>query len=234
MVHEPTSDPTVALASTAPDPAPGESDEAGVARASGEPGEAREPGDEVVEAGGAGGAVRAIVRWGTPVMHTPCQPVTAFDDELRALVADMVVTMAAAEGVGLAAPQVGVDLAVFVYDCPDDDHQFRRGVVCNPVLELPLGRDRHLEVSEEGCLSLPGAHAELARPDQATCRGQDEFGEPVEIHGTGLLARCLQHETDHLRGVVFGDRLPGRVRRRLLRDHEDVASDYPPDWPQGG
>ena len=106
-----------------------------------------------------------ITRWGTPVMHARTRPVTEFDEELRALVADMFATMYAAEGVGLAATQVGVDLAVFVYDCPDDDHVRHAGVVCNPVVTLPEGKDRKLESTDEGCLSLPGAYIELARPD---------------------------------------------------------------------
>ncbi|SDS14710.1 peptide deformylase [Friedmanniella luteola] len=172
-----------------------------------------------------------IARWGEPVMHARTRPVTEFDDRLQALVADMFATMYAAEGVGLAATQVGVDLAVFVFDCPDDDHVRHSGVICNPVVELPEGKDRVLEAADEGCLSLPGAYIELARPDRAVCRGQDAAGNPVEVTGTGLLSRCLQHETDHLNGTVFGDRLSGRLRKKLYRLHEDRAEDYPDDWP---
>lgn len=179
----------------------------------------------------ARGHPRPITRWGDPVLHHACRPVREFDDELAALVADMVVTMEAAEGVGLAAPQIGVDLAVFVYGCPDDDDHRQRGVICNPVLVLPEGRERRLEEDEEGCLSLPGAHAPLTRADVATCRGHDLAGQPVEVIGTGLLARALQHETDHLNGIVFGDRLSKRARTTLLRDHEEVAERYPADWP---
>jgi peptide deformylase len=178
-----------------------------------------------------GGTVRPITRWGTPVMHAPTRRVTDFDDELRTLVKDMFATMAAAEGVGLAANQVGVDLAVFVYDCPDDDHVRHAGVVCNPVVTLPEGRDRKLDTADEGCLSLPGAYQELSRPDHAVCRGQDENGDDVEITGTGLLARCLQHETDHLNGIVFGDRLANRARKKLYKLHEERADRYPDDWP---
>lgn len=177
------------------------------------------------------GTVRPITRWGEPVLQAPCRPVVSFDAALHDLVADMWVTMAAAEGVGLAAPQIGVDLAVFVFDCPDDDGVRHRGVLCNPEITLPQGADRRLTESDEGCLSLPGAFALLARPDQATCRGQDQDGEPVEITGSGFLARCLQHETDHLHGTVFGDRLPRKARVRLLREHEAVADRYPPGWP---
>jgi len=178
-----------------------------------------------------GGTVLPISRWGEPVLHARTRPVTEFDDALTALVTDMFATMYAAEGVGLAATQVGVDLAVFVYDCPDDDHVRHVGVVCNPEVELPEGKDRHLESLDEGCLSLPGAYIELARPDTAVCRGQGIDGEPVEVVGNGLLARCLQHETDHLNGTVFGDRLSGRARKKLYQLHADRAGSYPDDWP---
>jgi peptide deformylase len=164
-------------------------------------------------------------------MHAPTRPVTTFDDDLRTLVKDMFATMAAAQGVGLAATQVGVDLAVFVYDCPDEDDDYHRGVVCNPVVTTPEGDERHLESTEEGCLSLPGGFQPLARPDRATCTGQDADGNPVTVAGTGMLARCLQHETDHLGGVVFGDRLSGRLRRKLYAQHDDLAHLYPQDWP---
>jgi peptide deformylase len=181
----------------------------------------------------SGGTVRTMTRWGTPVMHHANQPVTSYDDELRSLVADMVATMYAADGVGLAACQIGVDLAVFVFDCPDDDGIIHRGVVCNPLVELPEGKDRKLDTADEGCLSLPGAYAELARPDTATCRGQDAYGNPVQIEGSGLLSRCLQHETDHLNGTVFGDRLAGRARKQLYAKHAELAELYPADWPVG-
>lgn len=178
-----------------------------------------------------GGAVRPITRWGTPVMHHELRDVTVFDDELRTLVADMVATMYAARGVGLAANQIGVDLKVFVFDCPDDDDVQVTGVVCNPALTLPEGKDRNLEEADEGCLSLPGAFITCARPDFAHVAGVDENGEPVEFTGTGLLARCLQHETDHLFGTVFGDRIPERARKKLNKQHVELADNYPDDWP---
>lgn len=164
-------------------------------------------------------------------MHQPLQQVTAFDDDLRTLVADMVATMYAASGVGLAANQIGVDLQVFVFDCPDADGNHVTGVVCNPELTLPEGRDRQLDEENEGCLSLPGAFIECTRPDSAHVSGFDEFGEPVEFAGTGLLARCLQHETDHLFGTVFGDRLAERARKKLYKRHKELADRYPDDWP---
>src|SRR3954469_16140738 len=121
----------------------------------------------------ADGTVRPIVRWGEPVMHRMQEPITEFDDELRSLVADMVATMYAADGVGLAACQIGVDRAIFVFDCPDDTGAHQRGVVCNPELYLPEGKDRRLDDGDEGCLSLPGAFVPLARPDYAAVAGQD-------------------------------------------------------------
>ncbi len=174
-----------------------------------------------------------MTRWGDPVMHTRCRPVQTFDDELAALVADMVATMYAADGVGLAANQMGVALRVFVLDCQDDDEVHHRGVVCNPVLVVPEGRDRVLDESDEGCLSLPGAFAPLARADFASVSGLDEHGDAVEISGAGVVARCLQHEVDHLDGMVFGDRLSARSRKKLLKEAERLAESYPPGWPAG-
>jgi peptide deformylase len=178
-----------------------------------------------------GGTVRPITRWGEDVMHRMQEPVTEFDDGLRALVADMVATMYAADGVGLAACQIGVDRSVFVFDCPDDQGVHHRGVVCNPELFLPEGRSRKLDDDEEGCLSLPGAFVSCARPDFARVEGQDLAGNPVGYSGNGLLARCLQHETDHCKGTVFGDRLNKRSRKKLFKQAEECEEEYPPGWP---
>ena len=178
-----------------------------------------------------GGTVRPITRWGEPVMHRTQEPVTEFGEELRSLVADMVATMYAADGVGLAACQIGVDRSVFVFDCPDADGVRRQGVVCNPELYLPEGKDRRLDEGDEGCLSFPGAFVPCARPDYAEVRGQGLEGDPVHHAGTGLLARCLQHETDHCQGRVFGDRLPKRAYKQLRRQHEAAAEEFPSGWP---
>ena len=178
-----------------------------------------------------GGTVRSVTRWGEPVMHRPARPVTAYDEELRGLVTDMVATMYAAEGVGLAACQVGVDLAVFVFDCPDESGTIHRGIVCNPVVELPEGKERQLDDDDEGCLSYPGAFVDCARPDRARVTGQGLDGEQVAYEGDGLLARCLQHETDHIHGTVFGDRLNNRSRKKLRKQMEAAAEDYPAGWP---
>jgi len=172
-----------------------------------------------------------MTRWGTPVMHRPQQQVTTYDDALRALAADMVATMYAADGVGLAACQIGEDVAMFVFDCPDESGERTVGVVCNPVLTLPEGKDRQLDDSEEGCLSFPGAFIECARPDYAGVTGTGLDGEPVTFAGDGLLARCLQHETDHTLGTVFGDRLPTKQRKKLQKAQEKTADEYPDGWP---
>jgi peptide deformylase len=181
----------------------------------------------------AGGTIRPVTRWGTEVMHRQARPVTSYDEELRSLVADMTATMYAADGVGLAACQIGVDLAVFVFDCPDDDGTIHRGVVCNPIIQQPEGKDRKLDDSEEGCLSYPGAFVDCARPDFARVLGQGLDGQDVTYEGGGLFARCLQHETDHTVGTVFGDRLNNRARKKLRKQMEDAAGDYPEQWPVG-
>ncbi|SDE77923.1 peptide deformylase [Pseudonocardia oroxyli] len=166
-------------------------------------------------------AVRPIVIIGDPVLHTPTRPVESYDDELAALVADMFDTMAAAHGVGLAANQIGVDRRVFVFDCPDElTRTNRRGVVCNPVLstsERPDGMMPDLEDDEEGCLSVPGEQFPTGRADWAKVTGTDEKGVPVEIEGRGFFARCLQHETDHLDGTIYIDRLVGRYGRQAKK-----------------
>lgn len=178
-----------------------------------------------------GGKVLRVTRWSEPVLHTKTAEITVFDDSLRSLVKDMFATMEAAQGVGLAATQVDRGLALFIYDCPDEDDRRHIGAICNPVVDLPTGKDRHLDSTDEGCLSFPGAYEALARPDICICRGQDPWGNQVEVKGTGLLARCLQHETDHLNGIVFGDRLSSRSRRKLDAQQAERNHLYPDDWP---
>jgi peptide deformylase len=126
---------------------------------------------------------------------------------------------------------VGVDLRVFVFDCHDEAGERTVGVVCNPEVSLPEGRDRQLDEHDEGCLSLPGGYVPLARPDQATVHGTGLDGAAVTYTGSGMLARCLQHETDHTLGTVFGDRLSTRHRKKLQKTPERVAEHYPADWP---
>ncbi|MFS8198693.1 peptide deformylase [Streptomyces sp. CWNU-52B] len=173
------------------------------------------------------GTFRPITVVGNPVLKKECKDVTEFGDDLARLVDDMFASQHVAEGVGLAANQVGVDLKVFVYDCPDDEGKRHTGVVCNPVLvELPA-EQRHLDEGSEGCLSVPTAYAPLARPDYAEVTGQDEKGNPIKVRGTGYFARCLQHETDHLYGYLYIDRLSKRERKDALRQMAENEPRYP-------
>jgi peptide deformylase len=165
---------------------------------------------------------------GEPILHRPLAPVTDADygsERLAALVDDMFATLYVAEGVGLAANQVDVDLRLFVYDCPDDDGVRHVGHLCNPVLdELPPG-ERVLDDEEEGCLSVPGPYKRVARPHRAVARGTDMHGNPVVIEGTGYFARCLQHETDHVNGYLYIDRLSKRDRKDALKQMEALQGE---------
>jgi peptide deformylase len=165
-------------------------------------------------------------------LHAPTRAVVDFGSSLQELVADMFATNRAANGAGLAAPQIGVDLAVFVFDCFDAHWVRHLGLVCNPTVTFAERAWRRFVELDEGCLSLPGAYSATVRPDYAVCRGQDQFGRDIEIAGTGVLARCLQHESDHIDGLVFETRLPRRARRALHADHERVAWRYPEDLPR--
>jgi peptide deformylase len=153
--------------------------------------------------------VMPIRTLGDPVLREPTKPVETFDDTLRALVEDMFETMYAAPGVGLAANQVGVGRSFFVYD----DREGHTGFVANPELSEPEGE----ETFEEGCLSIPGPYHDTVRAERVRLRGQDLDGDPVEIRAEGLLARILQHETDHLRGMLYIDRLDDEGRRDVMR-----------------
>ena len=176
------------------------------------------------------GVARPIVTYGSnPVLHRACAEVTEFDDRLRRLVLDMFASMEAADGVGLAANQIGVDARVFVIDCPDADGEDVVGYVVNPVLTVldPVGDEPPVELTEEGCLSVPGPYAELERAFRARVDGVDLHGDPVTIEATGMAARCLQHEVDHLDGTVYVDRLPADLRERLLAEAAGPEGDLP-------
>ncbi|MEV7285557.1 peptide deformylase [Streptomyces sp. NPDC093252] len=167
------------------------------------------------------GSVRRITEFGTEVLHKPCRDITEFGPDLAALIDDMFLTMYVAEGAGLAANQVGVDLRLFVYDCADDDGVRHVGHLVNPVLDPLTPDERRLIEEDEGCLSVPGATMEVPRPDRAVVRGQDREGQPLVIEGTGYFARCLAHETDHVNGQVYLDRLSRRERKEALRQADD-------------
>ncbi|BDZ46685.1 peptide deformylase [Naasia aerilata] len=164
-------------------------------------------------------AILPIRITGDPVLHEPAQPVTRFDDALRTLVDDMYETMLAAPGVGLAAPQVGVPLRLFVYNYPDEQGGERRGVAINPELWIsppPIG-EADEDSESEGCLSVPGERFPLRRADRALLRAVDLDEKPFEIAASGWFARIFQHEFDHLNGILYVDRLDFLYARRATK-----------------
>ena len=167
--------------------------------------------------------VKPIRLFGDPVLRTPADPVVTFDKELRTLVRDMTETLLGEGGAGLAAPQVGVGLRVFVFDVDDTV-----GHLINPELTFP---DDEEQDGPEGCLSIPGIYIDTKRRMNVVARGLNEHGEPVQLVGTGLMARCCQHETDHLDGVIFLDRLDPPARKEAMRQIRQAPwynQDLPP------
>ncbi len=146
--------------------------------------------------------------FGDPVLREKATPVTTFDAELRRLVRDLTDTMLDAPGVGLAAPQLGVSLRVFTYHVDDVV-----GHLVNPQLQLSTEQ----QDGPEGCLSLPGLEFDCLRAQDVVATGQNMYGDPVTIEGSDLLARCIQHETDHLDVVLFIDRLDPRTRKAAMK-----------------
>lgn len=163
---------------------------------------------------------------GEEVLHRRCREVTEFGTpELSRLIDDMVATNHVAEGAAIAANQVGVDLQLFVWDMTDEWGVHHTGHILNPVLDdLPADRRRLLE-EPEGCLSVPGPYRVVARPDRAVVRGLDKNGTPIVVEGRGYFARCLQHETDHLHGRLYLDRLTQRERKSVLREMAAVQDE---------
>jgi peptide deformylase len=154
-------------------------------------------------------AIQPIRHFGDPVLTTPAIEVVDFDKELRTLVADLIETMHDAPGAGLAAPQIGVSLRVFVWDVDD-----AIGHLINPTLDL----SDEMQEGEEGCLSFPGIFAETPRAFRAVAKGFTMHGEPIVVEGTEFLARALQHETDHLNGILFVDRMESELRKNAMRE----------------
>jgi peptide deformylase len=157
--------------------------------------------------------IRPILRYGARDLHQPASEVTAFGDDLQRLVDDMIETMYAAPGVGLAATQIGVPLRVFVVDISVGRQHSDLVVMINPVFVERGG----MQLEEEGCLSVPGFNATVVRPQRAVVRGLDRDLSERTIEGTDLLARAFQHEMDHLDGMVFVDRLRGIKRDLIIR-----------------
>ena len=153
-------------------------------------------------------SIRPIRLFGDPVLRTPAAAVTSFDKELRALVADLTDTMLDAPGAGLAAPQIGVGLRVFTWNVEGEI-----GHLINPRLELSA----ETQDGPEGCLSLPGLSIDCLRAMSVVAHGFNMHGDPVLIEGSELLARAIQHETDHLDGILFIDRLDREARREAMK-----------------
>lgn len=154
--------------------------------------------------------IRQIRLLGDPVLREKCRPVETVDDDLRELIEDLRETMYEADGIGLAAPQVGVPLRVFVYDVREEEHL--PGVLVNPRIVDSSGSVRE----SEGCLSIPDLTEVVERHERVVVEGLDEDGNPVRLEAEGLLSRCLQHESDHLDGVLFFDRISPLKRKMLL------------------
>ena len=157
--------------------------------------------------------LRPILRYGERPLHTPAAPVTRFDDELQRLIDDMIETMYAAPGIGLAAPQVGVPLRVVVVDLSVGRDRTQLITLVNPEFVQREGT----QLEEEGCLSVPGFNATVLRPSRVVIQGLDREENRQTFEGTGLLARAFQHEMDHLDGRLFVDRLRGIKRDVIVR-----------------
>jgi peptide deformylase len=159
-------------------------------------------------------AVREIVCMGDPILREVAEEVDAFDDRLRALVRDMFATMYHAEGIGLAAPQIGLSRRVIVIDLRREDHPDEQIALVNPRVTWKSDR---VEKQSEGCLSIPGLEEVVVRPAEVRVEGHDPDGNPVSLEADELLARALQHEIDHLDGVLFLDRVSPLKRRMLMK-----------------
>ena len=153
--------------------------------------------------------VQPIRLFGDPVLRTPAAEVVDFDKELATLVKDLWDTMESKSGAGLAAPQLGVGLRVFTFNCD--------GVAGHLVNPVWTAVDEEVQEGEEGCLSIPGLYWDCRRARNVVARGFNLHGEPIEIEGSDLLARCVQHETDHLDGVLFLDRLGDETRKAAMK-----------------
>lgn len=163
--------------------------------------------------------IRPILRYGAEVLHQPAGPVNAVTSEVETLIDDMIQTMYAAPGVGLAATQVGAPLRIFVADVSVGRNPADLLVFINPEFVSREG----MQLEDEGCLSVPGFNATVARPAHAVLKGLDRRGAPQQVEASGLLARCFQHEMDHLDGTLFVDRLRGLQKDLIVRRIRKLA-----------
>ncbi len=157
--------------------------------------------------------IRPLLRHGAPVLHRPADPVPTLTPEIQSVIDDLIQTMYAAPGIGLAAPQIGVSLRICVVDVSAGRSSGELVVMVNPEF---VERDG-MQVEEEGCLSVPGFNASVVRPARVVVRGLDRQGVERTVEATGLLARAFQHEIDHLDGTLFIDRLRGIKRDLIVR-----------------
>jgi peptide deformylase len=163
--------------------------------------------------------IRPILKYGDDILHQEAQPVGELTPDIGRLVDDMIDTMYAAPGIGLAAPQIGVPLRIFVIDLSVGKDRDGLMVMINPVFVEREG----MQLEDEGCLSVPEFNATVVRPARAVVKGLDRSGHAYQREGTGLLARAFQHEMDHLDGTLFVDRLRGIKRDMILRKIRKLA-----------
>ena len=171
--------------------------------------------------------IRDIVLMGDPVLRTEAEEVTIFDDDLRSLVRDMYATMYHADGIGLAAPQIGLPLRIIVVDlrrpdADDEDEEFERVALVNPVVTWS---SHETAKQPEGCLSIPGLEETVQRPAEVRVEGRDPEGDEIIIETDGLFGRALQHEIDHLNGVLFIDRVSPLKRRMLMKKWKKLEAE---------
>lgn len=167
--------------------------------------------------------IRNLCYYGNPVLRKKARPITEFNESLEKLVNDMIETMHTADGVGLAAPQIGESLQLAIVDPSPDQGGLTRMILVNPEIK-PAGDET--EVAEEGCLSVPGIYARVKRPFRIEVKAQDLKGNPLNFEATGFTARIIQHEVDHLNGVMFVDKVLAKDRpmvekalKELLKSH---------------
>jgi peptide deformylase len=164
--------------------------------------------------------IRPIRLFGDPILRTAADPVVDFDKQLRRLVKDLTETLKDANGAGLAAPQIGVGLRVFAYNVDG-----QQGYLVNPGLDFP---DEETQDGDEGCLSFPGIYFDVTRRKNTVAQGFTDRGDPVQVVGSDVMARCLQHETDHLDGILFIDRMDTATRKAAMKAIREA------DWNGGG
>lgn len=163
-----------------------------------------------------------ICYFGNPVLRKKAKKIETFDDELKKLAEDMIETMLTADGVGLAAPQIGKSIQMVIVDPDPSTNGQTRIILINPEIEI-IGSDK--EVMEEGCLSIPGIYGHVKRPKSILVKAQDLEGKPMQFEAHGFFARVVQHETDHLKGTLFVDKILPRDKKRVEKELKEFQED---------